>query len=87
MKQASDQQYLIDFSSRSNDRCAKLAALRELQLGISPGRLNGVVELLQRLTVFSRCLPEDLNEAYSVEAQLSAILVHPFLGMRNFFRE
>jgi hypothetical protein len=67
------EQYLIDFSSRTNDRCAKLAALRELQLGISPGRLNGVVELLQRLTVLSRYLPEDLNESYTVEAQVSAI--------------
>ncbi len=72
MKHASEQ-YLIDFSSRTNDRCAKLSALRELQLGISPGRLNGVIELLQRLTVLSRYLPEDLNESYTVEAQVSAI--------------
>jgi hypothetical protein len=72
MKHASEQ-YLIDFTSRTNDRCAKVAGLRELQLGISPGRLNGVVELLQRLTVLSRYLPEDLNESYTVEAQVSAI--------------
>jgi hypothetical protein len=72
MKHVSEQ-YLIDFSSRTNDRCAKLAALRELQLGISPGRLNGVVELLQRLTVLARYLPEELSESYTVEAQVSAI--------------
>ena len=72
MKHAPEQ-YLIDFSSRTNDRCAKLFALRDLQLGISPGRLNGVVELLQRLTVLSRYLPEELSESYTVEAQVSAI--------------
>ena len=72
------QQYQIDFSSRTNDRCAMINRLRDTPLMIggvilSHGRVNGVVELLQRLTVLAKYLPEELDESYGMEAQVVAI--------------
>jgi hypothetical protein len=71
----SDDQFLLDFTSRANERCAKLFGLRSAPLPIemTRGRVEGVIELLQRLTLLCRDLPEALSEAYSVDCQVMAI--------------
>lgn len=72
-QQQNSQQYNLDFTSRTNDRCSMLAMLRDIPMDVSPGRLSGVVELLQRLTVLARDLPESLHDSYAVVAQVTAI--------------
>lgn len=71
----SSDQYLLDFTSRANDRCSKLLGLRVARLSVSltRGRLEGVIELLQRLVLLSKCLPESLGDEFSVDAQVIAI--------------
>ena len=66
-------QYVFDWSSRQNDRCSLLLQLRSIPIDLKAGRLNGVIELLERLTLFARYLPESLSQPYTVEAQVMAI--------------
>ncbi len=67
------EQYLFDFSSRANDRCSKVMGLRSVEIDMSVGRVEGVIELVQRLVLFSRYLPEDLKEDVHVRAQVSCL--------------
>ncbi len=67
------QQYVFDFTSRTNERCARLLQLRSVLTGMTAGRIGGVIELLQRLTVLASYLPESLAEDYSVDACVAGI--------------
>lgn len=68
-------QFLFDFTSRANERCAKAFGLRSapLPIDMTRGRVEGVIELLQRLTLLCRDLPEELSTAFSVDCQVMAI--------------
>lgn len=67
-------QYSLDFSSRTNERCAIIGRLRGVCLpSMTMGRLEGVIELLQRLTVYCRDLPQADDEPYSVQCLVADI--------------
>lgn len=68
-------QYVLDFSSRANDRCATLLGLRSarLPIDITRGRVEGVIELLQRLVLLSKYLPESIGDAFECDVQVMAI--------------
>jgi hypothetical protein len=68
-------QYVLDFTSRANERCAKVLGLRSARLPVdmTRGRLEGVIELVQRLALLCRDLPEALAAPFSVDCQVVAI--------------
>ncbi len=68
-------QFLLDFTSRANERCAKLLGLRSARLPVdmTRGRVEGVIELLQRLALLCRDLPEALTVPFAVDCQVMAI--------------
>jgi hypothetical protein len=74
------QQQTLDFTSRRNDLLALIARIRDLpvdRIGLSPGRANGVVELLQRLVLLSKEITDD---------QVQAVAQVAFLGARMMAR-
>lgn len=70
-------QYVFDWTSRRDERIAMLAQLRLVPLAIvhTQGRLNGVIDLLERLVIFARYLPEALDQAFTVDAQVIFLAV------------
>ncbi len=70
---SSTEQYVFDFSSRANDRCSKVLGLRSADLGMSIGRVEGIIELVQRLVLFCRYIPEGISEDVHVRAQVTAL--------------
>ena len=70
-------QYVFDWSSRRDERIAMLSQLRLVPLAIvhTQGRLNGVIELLERLVIFARYLPDALDQSFTVDAQVIFLAV------------
>jgi hypothetical protein len=65
-------QYIIPFDAMQNELLAQIAMLRDIDLGVSPGRSEGVVQLLERLTLLGNDLREN-NGIVNVRAQVIAI--------------
>jgi len=66
------EQYIIPFDAMQHELLAQIAMLRSVDLGISPGRSEGVIQLLERLTLLGNDLREN-NGIVNVRAQVIAI--------------
>ncbi len=63
-------QYVFDWTSRRDERCAMLNQLRSVPIAATRGRINGIIELLERLVLFARYLPDTLDHSFNVDAQV-----------------
>ena len=69
-----EQQYTLDFTSELNLRLAKIAGLRDVRLeGLSRGRVDGVVDLLKRLTIMCRERFGELADPYTVLCSVTGL--------------
>ena len=66
------EQYIIPFDAMQHELLAQIAMLRSVDLGISPGRSEGVIQLLERLTLLGNDLREN-NGIVNIRAQVIAI--------------
>jgi hypothetical protein len=71
------QQQNLDFNSPKDEAVAMIATLNRpefaTQAGISLAALHGAVELLTRIVVLARYVPEDRSQPIEVEAQVVAL--------------
>jgi hypothetical protein len=65
-------QYVLPFDQAKNDLLAQIRFLRGCDLGLSPGRSEGVIQLLERLALLGNDLSERDGAVY-VKAQIIAI--------------
>lgn len=65
-------QYVLPFDAAQNELIMQIAMLRDTDTGLSPGRLEGVVQLLERLTLLGNDLTER-GGLVRVKAQVIAI--------------
>jgi hypothetical protein len=71
MKQNPDQ-YVLPYDAAKNDLLAQLRLLRSVDLGLSAGRSEGVIQLLERLALLGNDLTEHAGRV-RVKAQVIAI--------------
>jgi hypothetical protein len=72
MTKHSPDQEIFPFEMEKNDLLALIRLLRQCDLGLSPGRSEGVIQLLERLTLLGNDLRE-LSGVVRVKAQVIAI--------------
>jgi hypothetical protein len=71
-RKPSSDQYVIPFELEKNDLLAQVRLLRQCDLAMSPGRSEGVVQLLERLILLGNDLRE-MSGVVRVKAQVIAI--------------
>ncbi len=68
-----DQQYVLPFTARRDELLAQVRMLRFVDLGVSPGKAEGAVEIIERLVLIGQSDLVEVDGQVNSKAQVTAL--------------